>query len=554
MKLFLAVVFGMLLAYVAPCFAREKAIAPDLSQISDRKVWTVINADCESVMEDGKRLVRLRPKGTANTPSDIGLALVGGVEFAEGTLEIDLKGKGEAEASFLGLAFGVVDGTTFEAVYFRPFNFMREGDSYRDHAVQYVAWPEHTWEKLRKDKPGVYEAAVKPVPDPAGWFHVRIEVTKKKVSVWINDAKDPCLVVDRLSGRDKGNVGLWVDSKGGAFRNLAIRPAPTLKVGDPAPSLNVSKWLQGDKVNRFEPGKSYVVEFWATWCGTCIAFMPDLADVQAEYRDNGLTCIGLTVRDPDNALDKAESFVKKRGPKFKYAFAYADDHSTWDAWMTAAGKSAIPCSFVVDKAGRIAYIGNPMFLGVVAPLVARGEISADAINKEINKVVKEWNVVSDALNAGYRTGDHKAGLLALNQFESKYPTMTNNVVSVRAKLSALPLIGDFDETKKVAEVIIAKAIRQENSSSLGQVAALLRNGSAKGRADVMAVALKAAEAAIRIDGGQDPGALIDLAEAYFAAGDRTQATEVARKAVRAAGGESAKTRQDIERRARQLEE
>ena len=175
--------------------------------------------------ENGRAVVRLRPKGMATTGSDIGLALAEGVEFTEGSLEIDLKGKGKDEASFLGLAFGVVDGKSFEAVYFRPFNFLRDGDLYRSHAVQYVAWPEHTWEKLRKAKPGVYESAVKPVPDPAGWFHTRIEVTKQKVKVWVDDGKEPCLTADRLANPAKGKVGLWVDSKEGAFRNLIIRPA-----------------------------------------------------------------------------------------------------------------------------------------------------------------------------------------------------------------------------------------------------------------------------------------------------------------------------------------
>ena len=194
-------------------------------QINDGKIWSVINADCDTAVEDGKRVVRLKPKGKANTPSDIGLALVEGVEFAEGTLEIDLKGKGEREASFLGVAFGVVDEKTFEAVYFRPFNFKRDDKSFRVHAVQYVAWPDHTWEKLRKGKPGMYESAVNPIPDPSGWFHARIEVTNQKVKVWVDDANDPCLVVDRLTSRERGKVGLWVDSKDGAFSDLKIRPA-----------------------------------------------------------------------------------------------------------------------------------------------------------------------------------------------------------------------------------------------------------------------------------------------------------------------------------------
>jgi hypothetical protein len=63
---------------------------------------------------------------------------------------------------------------------------------------------------------------VNPIPDPSGWFHARVEVTKQKVRVWVDGAKEPCLVVDRRSGRDKGKVGLWVDSREGTFSNLRI--------------------------------------------------------------------------------------------------------------------------------------------------------------------------------------------------------------------------------------------------------------------------------------------------------------------------------------------
>lgn len=224
-RIFWGGVPGALLAFVSVCGAEEKPIAPDLSRINDAKTWNVINAECDKLTEDGKDVVRLKPKGKAKTPSDIGFALVEGLNFAEGTLEVDVKGKGKFEASFVGLAFHVVDQSTFEAVYFRPFNFLRDDKSFRAHAVQYVSWPDHTWEKLRKTKPGAYESAVKPIPDPGGWFHARIEVTKQKVSVWVDDANDPCLVVNRLSGNAKGKIGLWVDSKDGKFKNLKILPA-----------------------------------------------------------------------------------------------------------------------------------------------------------------------------------------------------------------------------------------------------------------------------------------------------------------------------------------
>jgi hypothetical protein len=67
---------------------------------------------------------------------------------------------------------------------------------------------------------------VNPVPDPNGWFHARIVIASPKVSVFVADAKEPSLVVNQLSDRRKGLVGLWVgNNSGGDFANLTIIPA-----------------------------------------------------------------------------------------------------------------------------------------------------------------------------------------------------------------------------------------------------------------------------------------------------------------------------------------
>ena len=198
----------------------QGSLAPDLARVNDAKSWRVIDADASV---EGS-VVRLKPHGDPAVGSHIGLALVQNLKFSEGTLEVDLRGAGNQTASFLGLAFGVADARTFDAVYFRPFRFADKDPDARRHAVQYVSWPEYTWEKLRKDKPGAFEAAIQPVPDPAGWFHVRIDVTKQKVSVSIDGSAQPCLMVDRLGHRE-GDVGLLVDSMPGDFRNFRIRPA-----------------------------------------------------------------------------------------------------------------------------------------------------------------------------------------------------------------------------------------------------------------------------------------------------------------------------------------
>src|SRR5688500_9275436 len=72
----------------------------------------------------------------------------------------------------------------------------------------------------------------------------------------------------------------------------AKKPEITLKVGDPAPPLKATKWLQGAEVTGFNPGKVYVVEFWAVWCGPCIVMMPHMSDMQEEFKDKGVTFIG----------------------------------------------------------------------------------------------------------------------------------------------------------------------------------------------------------------------------------------------------------------------
>ena len=208
---------------LASC-AGSTALQPDVARIADRTAWSVTNAESHAAVEDGRSVLRLAPIGGNRKGSNVGMALVAGTTFGEGTIDVDLRGQVAAGASFVGVAFGVVDADRYEAVYFRPFRFRSENVVERSHAVQYVAWPEHTWEALRARAPGVYEAAIAPVPEPAGWFHAHIEVDRSTVKVFVDRATEPTLVIKRLRS-SSGGVGLWVDSQEGSFANLRICPA-----------------------------------------------------------------------------------------------------------------------------------------------------------------------------------------------------------------------------------------------------------------------------------------------------------------------------------------
>ena len=200
---------------------QKKTIGPDLAGLADSKGLKVFNRTVSSFSDGAKKGAHL-----SENAGD-GVAFVPGIELADGTIELDVRGKDVPQQSFVGVAFHGVDGTTYDAVYFRPFNFKADDPARRNHGVQYVSHPTYTWQKLRADHSGKYEQALNPAPDPNGWFHVRVVVASPKVSVFVGDAKEPSLVVNRLSDRTKGLVGLWVgNTSGGDFANLKILPAP----------------------------------------------------------------------------------------------------------------------------------------------------------------------------------------------------------------------------------------------------------------------------------------------------------------------------------------
>jgi hypothetical protein len=149
------------------------------------------------------------------------------MNFSDGTIECDILGKSAPRGSnFLGIAFRGVDETTFDCVYFRPFNFRAQNPENASHAVQYISQPQWTWQKLRAEKTGQYEKPIVPSPDGDAWFHTKIVVEGKKVSVFVNDAKTPSLEVEILNDRTNGRIGIWGGDAGdgGYFANLKITP------------------------------------------------------------------------------------------------------------------------------------------------------------------------------------------------------------------------------------------------------------------------------------------------------------------------------------------
>lgn len=173
------------------------------------------------------RNVTLPPDGkllTINEGPGAGGAWLRLKQAANAEIEIELKGRDVLQQSFLGIAFHGQNDSTYEAVYFRPFNFRAEDPVRHSHSVQYVSLPGNDWPKLRKEQPLKYEQPLNVDIDPQGWFKVRLVLADNDVTVYVDGADKPCLQIRSLSSYKSGKIGMWTGNNSpGQFRNMTIR-------------------------------------------------------------------------------------------------------------------------------------------------------------------------------------------------------------------------------------------------------------------------------------------------------------------------------------------
>ena len=173
-----------------------------------------------------------RGPGTFESLRTNHLAIVEGIEFGNGTIEVEVSGQPAPGAQggargFVGVAWRLQDDSkTYDCFYLRPTNGRAEDQQRRNHSVQYISHPEWTWYKFRSETPGKYETYADIVPGE--WIQLRIVVEGDRAHLYVNGVEQPTLIVnDVKSGADAaGRVALWLEGSTVAhFRNLKITPS-----------------------------------------------------------------------------------------------------------------------------------------------------------------------------------------------------------------------------------------------------------------------------------------------------------------------------------------
>ncbi|MEP6902377.1 MAG: TlpA disulfide reductase family protein [Actinomycetota bacterium] len=145
------------------------------------------------------------------------------------------------------------------------------------------------------------------------------------------------------------------------LRRLKRREKQYQILGESAPELvSVDRWFPGETKKLGDlRGKVILLDFWATWCGPCIAAFPSLIEWNQKFEKDGLVILGVTryygeaegVKVTDTAeIEFLQQF--KKSNDLAYDFVVGKDLSN----QITYGAMALPTTVIIDRKGVIRYI------------------------------------------------------------------------------------------------------------------------------------------------------------------------------------------------------
>jgi thiol-disulfide isomerase/thioredoxin len=174
-------------------------------------------------------------------------------------------------------------------------------------------------------------------------------------------------VAERIHQKQQGNKSSF-NNAAGEFpvswtwdEEASVRSAHAKLEGTKMPALDVVDWQNGQVKPEQLKGKVVLVDFYATWCGPCIAAIPHNNELLKKYRDKGLMIVGVCTSG--RGQEKMEQAVKDKG--MQYPTARDPQLKSAKAWAV----SYYPTYALVDRNGIVRIIG--LQLDHVEPVVQK---------------------------------------------------------------------------------------------------------------------------------------------------------------------------------------
>ncbi len=195
----------------------------------DKSKLEPVNVTMNLEQLTGKETVKVVKDSSVKEFDEPTFVKVKGTDFKNGTIEVKvlsrlLKDAPDFARGFIGIAFRINDNNSkFECIYLRPTNGRADNQLRRNRSTQYFSFPDFKFERLRKEFPGEFESYADMGLNE--WIKIKIEVKGKQARLFLNENKQPTLIVNDLKHADNnsGTVGLWVDiGTEGFFSDLKI--------------------------------------------------------------------------------------------------------------------------------------------------------------------------------------------------------------------------------------------------------------------------------------------------------------------------------------------
>ncbi|WP_275200378.1 TlpA disulfide reductase family protein [Bradyrhizobium sp. CSA207] len=315
-----------------------------------------------------------------------------------------------------------------------------------------------------------------------------------------------------------------------------------------APSLKVENWLRGERLTKFEPGKVYIVEFWATWCDACVEAMPHLIELQAKYKDEGLEVVGVAAYEKaptaDEARTKLDAWLTEKFSNLNYRIGFDSTGAMNKLWMDASSSLTVPTSFVVDRDGHIAFIDHAIQIGDVLPKIINGTWrgSDDAKAADAKRIAEDQRLVrvssiQRTIRSAMEAKDWPAALSAAEEGIAMMPD-DRHFREIQAGL--LLQMRDTATGFQVLRQLVRDAIEKRSDAVRGLIAVMEQlfdpeNDKAHlPRAERFAIGREVSEHilnSVQDSGGPTFTSYRVVAQYYYESGDKQRAIELIERAM-----------------------